>query len=31
MTELETMATWLGLADVTVEKKGNLADRLFIT
>jgi hypothetical protein len=31
LTELETMATWLGLAGVTVEKKGNLADWLFIT
>ena len=31
LTELETMATWLGLDNVSVEKKGNLADRLFIT
>lgn len=28
VTELETMATWLGLNDVSVEKKGNLATAL---
>jgi hypothetical protein len=28
VTELETMATWLGLTDVSVEKKGNLATAL---